>query len=991
MGKGPFFTAEDAKSAFNLFCCIYGVGTLGMPGNFSRAGPYLAVIAMAFMAFANVYASITMSKVMLLAPKSVKTFGDLGEWCMGKTGRWLCVISQMGSCLLIPCVFLVLGGSLLDGLFPKAFSQTTWIILMACMVLPVCLVPTLKEGAGAAFAGCLGTIIADILGVAVVMHGMSGHPSVPSPDLSFSQVAGCFGNLSLAYGAGIVIPDIQRQHSDPKRMPRVVGVTVGVISILFLVLASTAYSAVGCQISGNLLFTIYPHSETGLTNLGFAPNWGTIVLAYLFMQLHITIAFAVLINPAFYIAERVFLGMHQQVEEDLENANSYLQSSTPADLAVKESVRSSKMSYVSVADGENMHKDNLEEEAAEYRGVNAIKYVVMRIAIVIVLVIISIVLKDDFTSLADFVGASCITVNCILLPIVFYLKKSWGTVKMWEKVAGSIVVVICFVLGCYVTYTTGKELFAPSDDEVEFPYCAPERTGGSIRLNARKDLKNPSISWDSRRFLGPSKMPFFTLEDAKTSFNLFCCMYGIGTLGMPGNFSRAGPAIAVIAMLFMAFANIYASVKMSQVMLLAPKSVKTFGDLGEWSMGKWGRWLSVVSQMGSCLLIPCVFLVLGGSLLDGLFSEAFSQTTWIILMALMVLPVCLIPTLKEGAGAAFAGCMGTIIADVIGVAVVMHGMRGHPTVPSPDLKFSQVVGCFGNLALAYGAGIVIPDLQRQHSDPTRMPRVVLVTVTFISCLFLTLASTAYSAVGCQISGNLLYTIYPDSETGMTTLGFKPSWGAVVLAYLFMQLHITIAFSVIVNPAFFIAERLALGMHKKQATDIEAGLNYTESLTPAEVQSEPRRSSKMSYVSVADSEREFKDDAEAEAAEYRGGSNTVKYVVLRVVIVIILVVLAVIFQDHFSDFADFVGASCITTNCILLPIIYYLIKAWTRVPMYEKVAATIVVVICFILGCYVTYTTGKALFAPTDDDTEFPYCDSKYENQVYYNYTAEHES
>ncbi|KAE8982865.1 hypothetical protein PF005_g22695 [Phytophthora fragariae] len=39
-------------------------------------------------------------------------------------------------------------------------------------------------------------------------------------------------------------------------MPRVVGVTVGLISCLFLMLTSTAYSAVGCQITGNLLFTI---------------------------------------------------------------------------------------------------------------------------------------------------------------------------------------------------------------------------------------------------------------------------------------------------------------------------------------------------------------------------------------------------------------------------------------------------------------------------------------------------------------------------------------------------------------------------------------------------------------------------------------------------------------------------------------------------------------------------------------------------------------
>ena len=493
--------------------------------------------------------------------------------------------------------------------------------------------------------------------------------------------------------------------------------------------------------------------------------------------------------------------------------------------------------------------------------------------------------------------------------------------------------------------------------------------------------------------------PIPTGEDCKSAFNLFCCIYGIGTLGMPGNFARAGPTIAVIAMAFMAFANIYSSITMSKVILLAPKSVKTFGDLGQWSMGATGRWLCIISQMGSCLLIPCVFLVLGGQLLDGLFVDAFSQTTWTIFMALMVLPVCLVPTLKEGSAAAFAGCLGTIVADIIGVAVVMHGMRGHPSVPFPELNFSQVVGVFGNLTLAYGAGIVIPDLQRQHSDPARMPRVVGVTVGFVSILFVVLSSTAYSAVGCQISGNLLFTIYPDSKTGLTSLGFAPNWGTVVLAYLFMQLHVTIAFSVILNPAFYICERLFLGMHKGGLEDIDNGFDFEESGTPLDMQlanadvserhslAQPIRS-KMSYVSVADSERVHKDNEEEEAAEYTG-SNVTKYIVLRMVIVAILVGLAIIFKDHFSEFADFVGASCITTNCILLPIIFYLVKAWDRVPVYEKVAAGIILVVCFTLGCYVTYTTGKALFSNSHDDVEFPYCDGEFETRIYYNYTAEH--
>jgi vesicular inhibitory amino acid transporter len=487
---------------------------------------------------------------------------------------------------------------------------------------------------------------------------------------------------------------------------------------------------------------------------------------------------------------------------------------------------------------------------------------------------------------------------------------------------------------------------------------------------------------------------FLTFEDLKMSFSLFCCVYGVGTLGMPGNFSRAGPVLAVIAMAFMAFANVYASVAICRVMLLAPKSVKTYGDLGEWCMGKWGHWLAVIAQMASCLLVPCVFLVLGGELLDGLFPDAFSESVWIIFMALMCLPVCLIPTLKEGAGAAFAGCAGTVIADVIGVAVVMYGMRGHPTVPAPDLKFEQVAGVFGNLSLAYGAGVVIPALQRQHSEPKRMKRVVFFTISLISCLFLILASTAYSAVGCQITGNLLFTIYPDADTAMTTLGFKSSWGAVVLAYLFMQLHITIAFSVLLNPAFYLAERLALGMHKKTESDIESGLTYADMGTPAKesvnvaVSASGRRSG-FSHVSVADAENPHLGDAEAEAAEYRGGVNTIKYVLMRIAIIIVLVVLSIVLRNHFSDLSDFVGASCISLNSIILPIVFLLKKCWKTLPMYEKVPALIVVVVCFCLGCYVTVTSGETLFTPTDSDTSFPYCAPEYENTVYYNYTAVH--
>ncbi|KAE8958210.1 hypothetical protein PF005_g30506 [Phytophthora fragariae] len=152
---------------------------------------------------------------------------------------------------------------------------------MALVVLPrpVCLVPTRKME--------------------------SGHPSVQFPELKFSQVTGVFGNLLLADGAGIVIPDLQCQHSDLSRMPRVVGVSVGLIARIFLMLTtSTAYSA-----------------------------------------LHITVAFAVIVNPAFYIAKR-----HAQEKTARPRELRELRGDCHAK---REPRRSSKMS---VDDAENEHK-----------------------------------------------------------------------------------------------------------------------------------------------------------------------------------------------------------------------------------------------------------------------------------------------------------------------------------------------------------------------------------------------------------------------------------------------------------------------------------------------------------------------------------------------------------------------------------------------------------------------------------------------------------
>ncbi|KAG6623028.1 Retrotransposon protein [Phytophthora cinnamomi] len=68
--------------------------------------------------------------------------------------------------------------------------------------------------------------------------------------------------------------------------------------------------------------------------------------------------------------------------------------------------------------------------------------------------------------------------------------------------------------------------------------------------------------------------------------------------------------------------------------------------------------------------------------------------------------------------------------------------------------------------------------------------------------------------------------------------------AVVLAYLGMHVHITIAFSGILDPVFYLTVRLVLSMHKSFVTDVESNLL---------------------------SERAYLGNVEAKAAEYQGAN------------------------------------------------------------------------------------------------------------------------
>ncbi|RHY20797.1 hypothetical protein DYB25_007617 [Aphanomyces astaci] len=476
--SNPFLTVEDLKLSFSLFCCVYGIGTLSMPGNYAKVGYGWATAALVFMAAVNIYGTLCISKVLLVAPKSVRTYSDLGEFCLGPVGRWLVLITHMLTCILVPIAFLVLGGIICTIMFPDSYEAETWIILMGLSLLPVCLIPTLKEGAFAAAAGALGTIIADFVALYLLVDNMSPIPSgvsTPSPDVNFDQIASVFGSLALAYGAGIVIPSLQREHSQPERMPRVIFFTLGMISVLFMAVAISGVSVVGCQIPGNLLFSI----AGAPTKLGFTANRGGVILANLFMQLHVTIAFGIIINPAFYILERLLLGLHRHLDT--------IQEIEGGDFQANDTPNAEDKTIETSLNKHDSDEHDLDSKTYRQPGVYP-KVAALRTVVISGTVAVACLWKDRLLDLVDFTGASCIAMCCMVLPMVFYLKHFGNKVGKLEKVWAVFAIAMSLFLGGYETYQKGKPLFNPPAaaegpvawDAVKFNFCPPESSYARI-------------------------------------------------------------------------------------------------------------------------------------------------------------------------------------------------------------------------------------------------------------------------------------------------------------------------------------------------------------------------------------------------------------------------------------------------------------------------------------------------------------------------------
>lgn len=440
-------------------------------------------------------------------------------------------------------------------------------------------------------------------------------------------------------------------------------------------------------------------------------------------------------------------------------------------------------------------------------------------------------------------------------------------------------------------------------------------------------------------------------HDFSAAISFTCAVMGIGSLGMGRAFGRAGAWPACIQLLLMYLFNTFAAVALSITMRQSPRHVQTFGDLGEYVAGPFGRYFTVSMQFGTCLLVPIAFLVLGGSMiLPNLLQEVWpdaSPNVMIPLMAITLLPFALVRTLKEGTFAAVLGSLGAAVGVLISVSDSMvHSPYFINTAPRASA--SVILSVFGTMAMSYGGSVIIPAIQREHPQPERMPTIIVAVFTTITICYWLIGIEGVHQYGCVAPQNLLLSM--------------SNRVSEILAMSFFLVHITLAYAVYLNPAVFLFERMALGLHSEiQADDSELGKISVSSQHPRV------ESISVDATMFLGKENETPiDNKFVELVPFTPHQRMKSYI-LRTTVVSIQVFIAMLAQNSFDDIADFVGATCIAWGGIVIPCFIYWKMFSKSMSQPMKIIVLFIVSISIGVGFYSSYLSFKEI---VDQSSQF---------------------
>ena len=185
-------------------------------------------------------------------------------------------------------------------------------------------------------------------------------------------------------------------------------------------------------------------------------------------------------------------------------------------------------------------------------------------------------------------------------------------------------------------------------------------------------------------------------------------------------------------------------------------------------------------------------------------------------------------------------------------------------------------------------------------------------------------------------------------------------------------------AVILNPAFFIFERYFLG------TPLRKERSSTESMSESSLNGELS----SHYFKDLEYPDQLRDAYYSDVSDLEFDASTRSSSFIRILVIVIMALLAILLQDSFDAVGEFVGGTCLTFSCVVLPLLIYWLMYRKKLHYAESLFCITLIIVFSICGCFTGYINIQTMIRKIIESGRFGVKEIKNKALVYsYGYCA----
>ncbi|KAK9728362.1 hypothetical protein K7432_001152 [Basidiobolus ranarum] len=268
-------------------------------------------------------------------------------------------------------------------------------------------------------------------------------------------------------------------------------------------------------------------------------------------------------------------------------------------------------------------------------------------------------------------------------------------------------------------------------------------------------------------------------------WHLLCILAGSGSLSLPYVLGNAGWIGVIIIALCTLFA-VYNNVLLVRCLYAIPdRRLNSYTEIGQASFGLAGKVAVWFFHNSIVIGGPIVYMILSGSNIYSLVQPlgvTLTKEHWIMICtALVYFPFVTFRNIKEVTILSFFGAFATVFAIIVVVVVSFMDLKNvdPATRNHTFVNWGQIPLSLGSIGFSFGGNVVFPHVEATMKNPKAWNKVMSLSVSTVSVLYLLIAICGYYVFGDGAKAPIFENLMPYNA-------------ATIVAVILITIHVLLA-------------------------------------------------------------------------------------------------------------------------------------------------------------------------------------------------------